>query len=85
MELDQNLVNKINSLDEDALRESIRAVAQQMGVEEKKTAAFLGDMGKVKKAVSSLTQKDLDQITRMMGKEKSEELLSTLRREVDGK
>lgn len=85
MELDQNLVDKINSLDEDALRESIRAVAQQMGVEEKKTAAFLGDMGKVKKAVSSLTQKDLDQITRMMGKEKSEELLSTLRREVDGK
>ena len=82
MELDDSLRRKILALDEEALQKSVLAVARQMGVDEKKARARMGDPAKVKKALESLTQKDLDRIAAHLGEEKSAELMRAVKREM---
>lgn len=84
MELDRNLLEKINLLDDKSLRSVIENVAAGMGLDSKMASLYLQDMSKIKKTVSNLSQADLDRIQSTIGEENTQNLVEHIRREVKG-
>jgi hypothetical protein len=84
MEIDRDLLQKINMLEDDTLAKLIGNVANSFGIDPALTGRYLQDMPKIKKTVSGLTDENLVQLTRALGEENVEKLVSQVRREVDG-
>ncbi len=84
MELDRNLLEKINLLDDKSLRSVIENVATGMGIDPNMATPYLQDMGKIKQTVSNLSQDDLDRIQGAIGEENTKHLMEQIRREVKG-
>ena len=82
MELDSNLLEKIQLLDDESLRSAIAGVAASMGLDAGLTAMYLSDMGQVKKTVAGLTPDDLAKIQNAIGEENARNLAEHIRREV---
>lgn len=82
MDSDQKFIQEILSLDDKTLSEGILRVASGMGVDPKVAGMYLGDMGKIRQAVSSLTPEDLGQIRKNLGEEKVNDIISNIRRDL---
>lgn len=82
MEDSQKMISEILKMDDSALSQGILRVANSMGVDPNLAGKYLGDMGKIRKAVSSLTEDDLEQIRKNLGDEKMNEIISGIQKEM---
>ena len=83
MELDRELLKKIQLLDDSALRDAIENVARNMGIDPDSVNPYLQDMWQIKKTVSGLTQGDLDRIGLYIGEENTRRLMDQIREEMN--
>ena len=79
MDSDQKMINEILSMDDATLSEGILRVAKSMGVDPALAGMYLGDMGKIRQTVSSLTPADLSQIRKNLGDETVNDIISGIR------
>ena len=81
MDENQKMISEILKMDDAALSQGIMRVAKGMGVDPSLAGKYLGDMGKIRQAVSSLTTTDLDNIRKNLGDEKMNELIAGIQKE----
>ncbi|MBQ4036649.1 MAG: hypothetical protein IJC84_00810 [Clostridia bacterium] len=82
MELDRKLLSRIGELDNDTLADTIGRIAAGFGIDPALASVYLGDMDKIKRSVTELTQEDFDRITAALGEEETEKLVGRIRAEV---
>ena len=85
MELEQELLRQITSMDDDALRKSLTSIAQKMGVNPSLAALYFSDLDKIRKAAVNLSEKDLQKVRESLGDEKMNALAQEIRREAGNK
>ena len=67
--IDKNDLNKILCLDDDVLKSKLLEITQLIGAENSKVSATISDVDKLKKTVSSLSNKDIERIVASFGQE----------------
>lgn len=82
MDFDQNLIRDIASMPDEALKSGIVQVAQNMGIDPMMAGAYLSDMGKIRSAISNLTEEDLQKICHQLGEDQVNEIISNIKNEM---
>ena len=67
MQIDKSKLNSLANLDDDTLKEAITQTAAQCGADPRKISASVSDMGKLRKTILSLSDKDIEKIMRAVG------------------
>ena len=77
-------LNKINEMSDEQLKKSLEDVALSAGFNTKAIADMLSDMGSIRKAVSSVSQSDIDSIINNMSEENASKITEILTNGVQG-
>ena len=77
-------LNKINEMSDEQLKKSLEDVALSAGFNKKASADMLSDMGSIRKAVSSVSQSEIDSIINNMSEENASKITEILTNGVQG-
>ena len=79
MPLTENEIKNILSLDDARLREVIMQIAAATGADMKKAAYIAGDPGAIRSKLQGMSADDINRLLDKAGREKSEQVLDSLR------
>jgi hypothetical protein len=82
MDFDKDLMREIAAMPDEALKNGIFKVAQNMGVDPMMASAYLSDMGRIKNAISGLTEEDLEKICQNFGEDRINDIVSNIKNEL---
>lgn len=70
MALNKKDIDNILNLDDKEFGEKLKSAIEAMGVDKSMSSKILGDVGKVKKTLGSLSQNDIDRLTQNVDQSK---------------
>jgi|GEM_PF-3158947 len=83
MEIDLNMIKKLQNTDDETLKATIRSIAQAMGADAKQINTAVNNVGAIKKKMSRMSDKEIqqqvDKQVRKIGEDKAEEILRQLK------
>ena len=83
MEIDLNMIKKLQNTDDETLKATIRSIAQAMGADGKQINNAVNNVGAIKKKMSRMSDKEIqqqvDKQVRKIGEDKAEEILRQLK------
>ena len=83
MEIDMNMIKKLQNTDDETLKATIRSIAQAIGADNKQINAAVNNVGTIKKKMSRMSDREIrqqvDKQVRKIGEEKAEEILKQLK------
>ncbi len=78
MEINKDLISKLTSLDDAALSEIVRAVAQAAGAGKRQTERAVKNTSFFKERAKNMTDEDIKKLMSELGEDKAREILSKL-------
>jgi hypothetical protein len=80
MDQEKQIIHEIAEMDDAALRDGLKKVAESMGIAPEIAGMYLSDLEKVRETVLGLTAEDLQAIRSNLGDESMDRILENLRR-----
>jgi len=83
MELDKDLLNKIENLDDDEFKNKFSDVLDSLKVNRIKKQKLLANFSQIKESVNTLTQEDIDGFVKKIGEEKLNDIVSIIKNNME--
>lgn len=81
MAIDKKDLDNVLKLSDQEFKSKIGRAIEAMGVEKKVSDKIMGDIGRVKKTIGSLSQTDIEKLTKNLDEQKIQELQSIIKKE----
>ncbi|MBQ3865960.1 MAG: hypothetical protein II776_03580 [Clostridia bacterium] len=83
MELDQELLQKIERMNDRDLTEAVSRVAQGLGLDEALLRPYLARTDLLRTALARLTPEDLDKAAKVLGEDRARDVMDRIREEAE--
>ncbi len=81
MAIDKKDLDNVLKLSDKEFKDKISHAIEAMGLEKKVSDKIMGDIGRVKKTIGSLTQTDIEKLTKNLDENKIQELQNIIKKE----
>lgn len=78
MELDKDLIRKLQNTDDETLRGAVKQIAEALGASERQAANAARNIGKFKKQLGKMSDAELKEAIDRVGEDKANEILRQL-------
>ena len=77
--IDRDFLEKINNLDDETLRNTVKSIAEAAGVSKRQAEHATANINRVKKRIRSMTEDDIKKAVEAAGEEKAAEIIDMIR------
>ncbi len=81
--IDREFLEKLNNLDEKTLRMAVMSLAEAAGVNPKKAEYATNNIKNIKKQISKMTEKDVENLISHTDKKKADEIIDFIKKSGD--